>query len=128
MHSPYSYLRAAPLAALALLAACNSQPETIVAGAADPNAEKLAAAPPVTLPPALSESHTYRCKDNSLISVDFFDDHVTANLKPKEDAKPIKLTASEAGKPFTADGYSVEGQGEHITYEAPGKSSMSCKA
>ena len=128
MQKPYSYRRAAPFAALALLAACNTQPETVIAGAADPNAEQMAAAPKVTLPPALTASHTYRCKDNSLIYVDFFEDKVTADLKTKEGATPTRLTAAEAGQPFAANGYSVDGTGMTIKYQAPGKGSQSCKA
>jgi len=128
MQTSYSYLRVAPAAALLLLAACNSQPETVTAGAADPMAEKMAAAPNVTLPPALTASHTYRCKDNSLIYVDFFDDKVTADLKTKDDGPITRLTAAEAGEPFAANGYSVDGSGKTITYQAPGKGSQSCKA
>jgi hypothetical protein len=128
MHSPYRYLRAAPIAALALLAACNSQPETVVSSPADPDAGKVAAAPAVTLPPALIASHTYRCKDNSVIYVDFFEDKKTADLKTKDSGPATRLTAAEVGAPFAADGYSVNGSGHTITYQAPGKSSQSCKA
>jgi len=122
-------LRAAPLAAFALLAACNSQPETLQAGnnGSDGN-EAATAAAKVTLPPALSASHTYRCKDNSLIYVDFFDDGLTADLKTTKEGAITKLTAAEKGKPFEANGYKITGDGTEISYEAPGKGSQSCKA
>ena len=116
-------LRSVPLAALALLAACDSKPETVEGGLVDPTANQVAAAPKVTLPPALSASRTYRCKDNSVIYVDFFDDHLTANLKTKKDGGITKLTAAEAGKPFEGGGHTVSSSGTQITYD-----SQSCKA
>lgn len=121
-------LRAAPIALLALLAACNSKPETVEGGVVDPTANQIANAPAVTLPPALAASHTYRCKDNSLIYVDFLDDNKTAHLKTSKDGAIINLVAAEPGKPFEANGYKLTGSGTDVTYEAPGKGSESCKA
>jgi len=40
----------------------------------------------------------------------------------------FKLTAPEKGKPFTADGYVVEGSGDTVTVTVPGKGAQSCKA
>ena len=52
-------LRAAPVAAFALLAAC--QPTTVTGGGDnDPTANEIATAPPVKLPPAMLASKTYR--------------------------------------------------------------------
>ncbi|WP_340265144.1 hypothetical protein [Sphingobium mellinum] len=123
------YLPLISVAALTLLSACNKndQPE-VVGGPADPMAEKLANAAPVELPPSVKESHQYRCKDNSLIFVDFMSDDKTVNLRTKKDGSPTKLVAAEPGKPFIAEGYSVEGSGEQITATLPGKSALSCKA
>jgi hypothetical protein len=118
-----SILRAAPLAALVLLAACDSKPETVTGGVSDPTANEVANAPKVTLPPALLSSHTYRCKDNSLIYVDFFDDKLTADLKMKKDGEATKLTAPEAGKPYEGGGHKITGNGSTITYDG-----QSCKA
>ena len=116
-------------AALSLLSACNQndQPE-VVGGPADPMAQQLANAAPVELPPSVKESHQYRCKDNSLLFVDFLSDDKTVNLRTEKDGTPTKLVAAEAGKPFTADGYSVEGSGKQITVSLPGKGDLSCKA
>lgn len=123
------YLPLISVAALSLLSACNNndQPE-VVGGPADPMAEKLANAAPVELPPSVKESRQYRCKDNSLLFVDFMSDDKTANLRMKKDGSPTKLVAAEPGKPFTADGYSVEGSGKQITATLPGKGALSCKA
>ena len=59
----------------AALAGCNSESHTIVANEApDPMADQLANAPAVELPPAIAASKTYRCKDNSLLYIDWYSD------------------------------------------------------
>jgi hypothetical protein len=58
----------------AALAACDTKPETITARDEDPMAEELAKAAPVELPPAIASSKTYRCKDNSLVKIDWLQD------------------------------------------------------
>lgn len=118
-------LSAAPLL---LLAACNSEPETVTSGPVDPNAAEIAAAPPVQLPPALQASRTYRCRDNSLVYIDYFSDNLTADLRADRAAPPTKLTAPAAGEPFVAEGYTLTGNGTEITLEQPGKPSQTCKA
>lgn len=117
-------------AALSLLSACNNSDEPeVVGGPADPMAQQLANAAPVELPPSVKVSHQYRCKDNSLLFVDFMSDEKTANLRTEKTGSPTKLVAAEPGKPFTAEGgYSVEGSGKQITATLPGKSTLSCKA
>lgn len=123
------YLPLISVAALTLLSACNKQDEPeVVGGPADPMAEKLANAAPIELPPSVQESHQYRCKDNSLIFVDFMSDGKTVNLRTEKNGAPTKLTAAEAGKPFEGAGYKVEGKGKQITATLPGKSALSCKA
>ncbi len=104
-------LRATPLAALFLLAACDSKPTTIVAGGpSDPDAAKIAAAKPIKLPPAMLASKSYRCKDNSLIYVDWFNDNQTANLHLKEKTSvPTVLSAPKAGDPYTGGDYTLTG-------------------
>lgn len=119
---------AAPIAVLFALAACNSEPETVTGGPADPDAQNVADAPPVTLPPALTASRTYRCKDNSLVYIDFFADGTTADLRAEKTGAATKLTAPAKGEPFVADGYKLTGDGATVTLEQPGKGSQSCKA
>ena len=104
-------LRATPLAALLLLAACDTKPTTIVAGGpADPDAEKIKAAKPIKLPPAVLANKSYRCKDNSLIYVDWFNDNQTVNLHLKEKtANPINLSSAAPGGPFSGGGYELSG-------------------
>jgi hypothetical protein len=119
-------LRAAPIAAFALLAAC--QPTTVTGGGDnDPTASEIAAAPPIKLPPAMLASKTYRCKDNSIIYVDFFNDNMTGNLRTVKNGAPTALTAPEAGKPYEGGGYTVTGTatGKSITLTGP-KGTQSC--
>lgn len=120
-----------PLLATALLAlsACGEKEPEVVGGRPDPMADELNNAAPVELPPMVKESHSYRCKDGALVFVDFMSDDKTANLRTEKDGTPTKLTAEEAGKPFTAEGgYSVSGSGKEITATLPGKSAQTCKA
>ncbi len=113
------------LAGLAALSACNgSSSETINETIGDPMAEELKNAPKAELPPMLKESHSYRCKDNSLIYVDFMTDEKTANFKTEKQGPVTVLKAAEPGQPFTsADGTkTLEGSGETVTYNG-----QSCK-
>ena len=114
----------------AALVACKQ--ETIVANEApDPMAAELANAAPVELPPAIEASKTYRCKDNSLVRIDWLqggkgayvhgDGQTQTHLKPAEGA---------TGGPFTAEGgYSLTGSAGagSVSLTVPGKGSQSCK-
>ena len=128
MHKTRLLLAAASCAALVALASCNREPEIINAGPPDGQEEALKNAKPVTLPPLISASRTYRCKDNSLIQVDFMSDNKTAVLRAPKDSEPIMLSAPEAGQPFVGGDASVTGSGRTITAKAPGKGAQECKA
>ena len=120
-------LAAAPLAALLALAGCNQEPEVVSANGADPQAEELAKAAPVALPPAIQATRTFRCKDNSLFYADYYTDN-TVNVRTEKTGMPTKLTAPEAGQPYVAEGYSLSANATTVTYTAPGKGTQSCKA
>lgn len=116
----------AATAALAVLSACNSEPETITINRYDAQSAALRNAAPVELPPSIQASRTYRCSDNSLAYVDFYDNN-TATYRGTESATPVMLTAGEGGTPpYTADGHSVSGNGENVRITAPGKNNLSC--
>jgi hypothetical protein len=117
----------AAVAAFLSLAACNSEPEVVVAGGADPQAEALKTAPKVELPPAIAASRTYRCKDNSLVFIDFYTNN-TAMYRTEKGGPATTLTAAQPGEPYTAEGYSVSANAATIDLTAPGKGSLSCKA
>lgn len=113
------------LVAAFALSACSQEPETFNDTIADPQAAELANAALPPPPPMIKASHSYRCKDNSLIYVDFMTDEKTANFKADKAGPITVLTAPEAGQPFVAaDGSkTVTGSGETITYNG-----QSCKA
>ena len=116
-------------AALLALAGCNSEPETITADKNDPQAEALAKAAPVELPPAIKASKTYRCKDNSLVYITFMTDGVTAMVRDKQEEPPVAtLKAPAAGEAFVSEGYSLSGDGDTVTYNSPDAGSQTCSA
>jgi hypothetical protein len=120
---------AAALAASLLLTACGGSGSGSATAEQNASAEANAAeaAPPVELPPMMTASQTYRCKDNSLVYVDFFN-NTTAQFRAEKTGPATVLTATEPGKPFEAEGYSVSGSGPDVTIVRPGKSAQSCKA
>lgn len=116
------------VAAFGLLSACNNNDEPeVVGGPADPLAQQLANAGEVELPPSVKQTRQYRCKDNSLLFVDFMSDDETARLRTEKEGAATTLTAPEAGKAFVAEGgYSISGPGETVEIAVPGKSAQSC--
>jgi len=118
---------AAPFAALIALAACNNEPEVVDTNP-DPMKEELAKAAPVEAPPMIQASRTYRCKDNSLVYIDFYTNN-SANVRlGSREEMPTRLTAPAAGQAYTAEGYSLSGNGTTVTFSSPGKGAQSCKA
>jgi hypothetical protein len=131
MHKIGSPSSAAAIAAILLLSACSGSEQS----ASPPPSNDAAMAEnapvtnaPVVLPPALIASRTYRCKDNSLLYVDFFGDNVSADLKTEKTGPITKLTATAPNEALTGGGYTVSGNGTEVNITQPGKSSQSCKA
>jgi hypothetical protein len=125
----HTILGIAPLAAL-LLASCNTEPTTVTAQDNDPQAAEVAAAPPVKLPPAMLASKSYRCKDNQLVYIDWFNDSMTANIRTEKGGTPTALSAPAAGQPYVGGGYTVSGTADAkvATVTKPGGSAQSCDA
>lgn len=117
-------LLAASAAAL-VLAACSGEPETITVNQYDAQAKALENAPAVQLPPAILASRTYRCSDNSLVYVDFYNDN-TARLRTVRGGDSTTLTAAGGNPPYTAEGYSVSANADNVRITAPGKNNLSC--
>ena len=120
------------LSALAL-AACNN--ETIVGGEQpDPMKEELAKAAPVELPPAIAASKTYRCKDNSLVQIDWLADNKGAYVHGNGQAQThLKPAAAVEGQPASTDltaegGFLLKGSAtaSTVTLTLPGKGSQAC--
>ncbi len=125
----------AATAALLALSGCQQKTPEVVGGAT-PDAVSIAAAnkAPVTLPPAIASSKTYRCKDNSVFYANFLTDNVTANVRDKEEDPPsVTLKAAAPGQPFEGQeekgkGFKLVGSGNQVTYTSPKSGTLSCKA
>lgn len=122
--------RLLPAAAVALLAlsACHPKTETVTATAPDPQAEALANRAPVELPPAITATKIFRCKDQSLATVNFFAGDKQVTVKVGDATTPVLLKAEKAGDPYKADGYTMTGTPAGITLTSPGKPEQACKA
>ena len=122
-------IRILPVAAVALLAlsACENKAEEVTSTAPDPMASQLANRAPVELPPMMTADVTFRCKDQSLVYVDFFQGDKQLLVKTTKEGTPVKLTAEKAGDPYKADGYEATGTPKSITLTTPGKAAQVCK-
>jgi hypothetical protein len=112
------------IAASALLMACEK--ETIVQGGDEPVVNTAN----VVLPPSITATKTYRCKDSSLVYIDWLSDNQSANFRADETGTPVQLKAAAAGGAMVAEGYSLTGDAKaaSITITRPGKGSQSCKS
>src|SRR4029453_19360620 len=119
----------------AALGACNNEP--IVGGKQpDPMKDELANAAPVELPPAIASSKTYRCKDNSVVTIDWLAADKGAYVHGEGTAQThVKAPEPVEGKPASSTmvaegGYSLSGTatGSSITLAVPGRGSQACKA
>ena len=116
----------------ATLAACNNEP--IVANEQpDPMASELAKAPPVELPPAIASTKTYRCKDNSVVRIDWLSDK-TAYVHGEGQAQThVKPAVPAEGEPASAEmvaegGFALTGDATaaNVSVTLPGKGKVSC--
>lgn len=133
---------AAPLAGIALLAACNSEPE-VVGELADPDAPTANELADIELPAGERGSGIYRCADNSVVYVTFFTGDSQVGVRASREAPMMILPNAEPaeGEPegneadapegpetFTGEGYTVIGTGGTIEYGAPGGSPQTCRS
>ena len=111
------------LAAAAALAGCGGEDHNITAGG--PEEVNTTANANVVLPPSIVASHKYRCKDNSLLSIDWLSDGTanSARVTP-EGGAAVTLAQAEAAGPYAAEGASLTGdpQAQTVTYKG-----QSCK-
>ena len=105
-----------PIAAALAVSACNGSDHNLVDnGPPDPMANELKNAPPVELPPAITASKAYRCKDNSLIYIDWLSDG----------SARVKKTRGEVGTAIAAGTPALKGDPKASTVSYNGQS---CKA
>ena len=118
------------LVAAAALAGCNKEENSALAE----NVQTENTAATVELPPAITASKTYRCKDNSLVYIDWLEKNgqpAGANFRSDRTGTPTSLKpGADGAAPFTAEGYSLSGDKAASTVEltGPGKGAQSCKA
>ena len=119
-------LAAATIAASFALAACN-EPEIVTINKYDPMADALKNAAPIEAPPMIQASRTYRCRDNSLVFIDFYTNH-TALVRTERGGDPVASLTAQGGNPPYAgqEGYSVSANAEEISYTAPGRGTQTC--
>ena len=108
------------LVAAAALAGCDQSDHTInAAGPYDPQANLANSTTPVVLPPSIVASHQYRCKDNSLVSIDWLSDGKANSARvTSQGGAAVTLVQAEAGGAYSAEGASLTGdpQNKAITY------------
>jgi hypothetical protein len=118
-------LAAAPLAALLACEAETIDPNKEAERAAKASQNEASAKGPP--PPMIQANRTYRCKDNSLLFAEFFTND-TVIVRDRKDGPGTTLTAAAGQPPYVAEGYSVSANAAQISYTAPGKGTLSCKA
>ena len=106
------------LVAAAALAGCDNSDHTIVSDPDGPDtmANAVANAGSVQLPPSIQASKTYRCKDNSLVYIDWYSN---GSARVKKSREEVGAPAVPAGDP------TLSGNAEADTVTYNGKS---CKA
>ncbi|QIK77534.1 hypothetical protein G7077_10220 [Sphingomonas piscis] len=100
------------LVAAAALAGCSKDDSS------NENAANEVMNEPVVLPPSITASKTYRCKDNSLVYIDWLSDGTAKIKKNKEDYSAPVVTPG-------ADGAPLKGAAADATVTVNGQS---CKA
>ena len=111
------------LVAAAALAGCEQEAVTVNTGLEDNVATEN-----VVLPPSIAASKIYRCKDNSVVYIDWLSDNKSANVRTERNGPPTPVTAPAEGEPMVAEGFSLTGTGEgsSVTLTRPGKGSQTC--
>ena len=109
------------LAAAAALAGCDTN-NTIVVGPDGAEDTTNAAAPVenVELPPSIVASHSYRCRDNSLVYIDWLSND-TARVKATSAEVGTTVTKGEDGS-YAADGQTLTGSADAQSITVNGKS------
>lgn len=114
------------LAAAAALAGCGGEDHNIVAGG--PDEGNSTANADVVLPPSIMASKIYRCKDNSVVYIDWLSDNKSANVRSEQNGPATHVVAPAEGEPMVAEGYSLTGTAtaSSVTLTRPGTGSVSC--
>lgn len=101
------------LATMVLLGAC--EPTQVGPGAEkartdERRREEAKSLPPVVLPPSISATKSYRCSDNSVLSVEFYSDRASATMRAGEKGEPVRVKAPASDGTMVAEGgWSLKG-------------------
>ena len=117
--------------AVAALAGCNkSSSSANEAAAAEANAAAAQANVVAEMPAAIVASKIYRCKDNSIVYIDWLAGDTTADIRTEKGGAATVLKADAAGGALTAEGYALIGlpTAKVVTLTRPGKGEQACKA
>ncbi|WP_309603171.1 hypothetical protein [Sphingomonas sp.] len=118
------------LVAVAALAGCNkSTPAANEAAAAEANAAAQANVV-AEMPAAIVASKIYRCKDNSVVYIDWLAGDTTADIRSEQGGAATVLKADATGGALKAEGYALIGlpTAKVVTLTRPGKGEQACKA
>jgi len=100
------------LAAAAALAGCNKESHTIVAGGPDEgNDTNIASNGPIALPPSITASKVYRCKDNKVLYIDWMSDGTARVKKTREEVGTPVSPGNELKGDANAGSITYNGQG-----------------
>ena len=118
------------LAGAAALAGCGGESHNITAGGPDDDTNTSAANANVELPPSIVATKIYRCKDNSVVYIDWLSDKKSANVRTDKNGPPTHVAAAVEGEAMVAEGFSLTGtsQAPSVNLTRPGKGAQSCKA
>ena len=97
------------MVAAAALAGCDQSDHNITAKSPADDQANVANAAPVTLPPSIAASKTYRCKDNSLVYVDWYSD---GSARVKKSKNEVGATATDEELKGDAQSTSVTANGQ----------------
>ena len=115
--------------AVAALAGCNkSTTAANEAAAAEANAAQANVV--AEMPAAIVASTIYRCKDNSVVYIDWLAGDTTADIRSEKGGAATVLKADAAGGALKAEGYALIGlpTAKTVTLTRPGKGEQACKA
>ncbi len=112
------------LVAAAALAGCEQEAVTVNTGLEDNVSTN-----DVVLPPSIAASKIYRCKDNSVIYIDWLSDNKSANVRTERNGPPTHVVAPAEGEAMVAEGFSLTGTGDgsSVTLTRPGKGGQTCR-
>ena len=109
------------------LAGCDYQGQRITAVDEDPQAAVLAERAPVTLPPAIASSVTYRCADSRLIYVDYFTDD-RAMVRVNDEGAPVILAGQGDRRSYSGSGYALDREANDIRFTSPDVGTGLCRS